>query len=455
MAPRAAQRQDGPGCSPASLRSKVCLARDARSRRQAGQLGSGRRLWRRCPDRRRRQSRSVTWLPRCQWEVLLVHRVVTASTAVPFATSSKSTWAERSGPSDASSSSRRTRRKKKRKKKFLKTSSGPLHRQGWRRSCALQRQVPAVHCVHSVHLRLVDIPVVLQRQVPTVPPSPSWCSSGWLCWLRCPSAVFLLVFAGQDIWHLGRLGPQGQFRPGWLCWLRCTSAVFLLVVAGQDLQHLGRYDRGMYKAGIAGDNAPRAVFVSLVGRPMMLGIMLWSRWTVATWCPCSDCSYVPVAVHGYRRPCCAGRTGSLPRRGAEAGSMVQTVHLTMDILQLLNTVADVPVVRSCNSCSPLNSGLVVACPLCATTGAEWFGVQKTAFVPQLQRSGSVSGFFFTALYTVQGRGRVHRDTVPIIRCISCGVIDKHFVVTSCVHHNHHNQVYNKACLWFVLCVALL
>ena len=29
----------------------------------------------------------------------------------------------------------------------------------------------------------------------------------------------------------------------------------------------------MYKAGIAGDNAPRAVFSSLVRRPMMLGIM--------------------------------------------------------------------------------------------------------------------------------------------------------------------------------------
>ena len=31
LAPRAAQRQDGPGCSPAALRSEVCWARDARS----------------------------------------------------------------------------------------------------------------------------------------------------------------------------------------------------------------------------------------------------------------------------------------------------------------------------------------------------------------------------------------------------------------------------------------
>ena len=30
---------------------------------------------------------------------------------------------------------------------------------------------------------------------------------------------------------------------------------------------------GLYKAGIVGDNAPRALFSSLVGRPMMFGIM--------------------------------------------------------------------------------------------------------------------------------------------------------------------------------------
>ena len=54
-------------------------------------------------------------------------------------------------------------------------------------------------------------------------------------------------------------------------------------------------------------------------------------------------------VHGGRRPCCAGRAGSFPRRGTETVSMVQTVRLTMDILQLLITVADVPVARSCSS----------------------------------------------------------------------------------------------------------
>ena len=50
---------------------------------------------------------------------------------------------------------------------------------------------------------------------------------------------------------------------------------------------------GMYKAGIAGDTAPRAVLSSLVGRPMMLGIMagmvqkdsyaLQWQWHVQVW----------------------------------------------------------------------------------------------------------------------------------------------------------------------------
>ena len=53
--------------------------------------------------------------------------------------------------------------------------------------------------------------------------------------------------------------------------------------------------------------------------------------------------------HGGRRPCCTGRSGSFLRRGTEAVSMVQTVRLTMDIQQLLITVADVPVARSCSS----------------------------------------------------------------------------------------------------------
>ena len=49
------------------------------------------------------------------------------------------------------------------------------------------------------------------------------------------------------------------------------------------------------------------------------------------------------------------------------------------------------------------------------------------------------GIFKGLVHRYRAGGRVHRDTVPIIRCISCGVMDKHFVVTSCLHHNHHNH----------------
>ena len=58
--------------------------------------------------------------------------------------------------------------------------------------------------------------------------------------------------------HAALVSTTTVCAQGWLCWLRCASAVFFFVVAGQDLRHLGRYDQkdscfGMYKAGIAGD----------------------------------------------------------------------------------------------------------------------------------------------------------------------------------------------------------
>ena len=78
--------------------------------------------------------------------------------------------------------------------------------------------------------------------------------------------------------HAALVSTTAVCAQGRKCWFRCASVVFFLVVAGQDLRHLGRYDPkdsycGMYKAGIAGDNAPRAVFSFLVRRSMMRGIM--------------------------------------------------------------------------------------------------------------------------------------------------------------------------------------
>ena len=106
-----------------------------------------------------------------------------------------------------------------------------------------------------------------------------------------------------------------------------------------------------------------------------------------------------VRVHGYRRPCCAGPAGSLPRRGAELLNTVAVVPVVVSqVLQFSR--ADVERQPSSHCCSLLNSGLVVACPLCA----GWFGVQKTALVPQLQCSDMVSGDFLGPCTQVQGRG---------------------------------------------------
>ena len=37
---------------------------------------------------------------------------------------------------------------------------------------------------------------------------------------------------------------------------------------------------GMVKAGFAGDDAPRAVFPSIVGRPRHQGVMIWRRFGI-------------------------------------------------------------------------------------------------------------------------------------------------------------------------------
>ena len=84
---------------------------------------------------------------------------------------------------------------------------------------------------------------------------------------------------------------------------------------------------------------------------------------------------------------------------------------------------------------------VVACPLCARTVAGWFRVQKTAKVSQLQCSDTVSGDFFKGpVHRYRAEGRVHRDTAPIIRCLTFGGMDRHVIKTHRQNHHHH-----KAC----------
>ena len=123
----------------------------------------------------------------------------------------------------------------------------------------------------------VDIPFVPQRQillVQTIQQTTEFLQLLYVSGGRC------LCCAGRAC-HATLVSTTAVCAQGWLCWLRCASAVFLLVVAGQDLRHLGRYDQtdscsGMYKAGIAVDIAPRAVFSSLFRRPMMRGIIAFT-----------------------------------------------------------------------------------------------------------------------------------------------------------------------------------
>ena len=132
---------------------------------------------------------------------------------------------------------------------------------------------------------------------------------GWLCWLRCASAVFLLVFGimagifqkdsccgmykadyagcdalravsfpgsqGHDARHHASMDQNdsccGMYKAG-LCWLRCTSRCFLFPGSqAHDARHHAGMDRkdsccGMYKAGYAGQTVVIPQLQFLAGR---------------------------------------------------------------------------------------------------------------------------------------------------------------------------------------------
>ena len=150
-----------------------------------------------------------------------------------------------------------------------------------------------------------------------------WHVQGWFaCYVAPPRCALFLV--GRSM----KLGIMAGMPEGQLC--ACS---------------------GTYKAGIAGDNAPRAVFSTLVRRRMMLCIMsvlvqkdFFSSSTSLSCCRgrsscpglfCRSQSFPSCCdVSGCRCPCCAGRVGSLPCRDAEAGSHGQACWRTIDISQL-------------------------------------------------------------------------------------------------------------------------
>ena len=115
------------------------------------------------------------------------------------------------------------------------------------------------------------------------------CAHGWLCWLRCASAVFLLIF-GKMAGIFQKDSCCGMYKTGYA---GCAAPragfsssvrrpMMLGIMAGMDQNDSCC---SMYKAGYAGCNALRAVSFSLVRRPMMLGIMpVWTGRTVAVAC---------------------------------------------------------------------------------------------------------------------------------------------------------------------------
>ena len=172
-----------------------------------------------------------------------------------------------------------------------------------------------------------------------------WHVHGWFIWLRCTSRYVPLLASPSPgcfilaVWTRRTVAVACTYSLPWSAGPGCLSS------SGMDQEDSCS---SMFKAGIAGANAPRAVFVSLVLRPMMLASWpAWSRWTVAVSCArlvflvqlwgfrncstrlstsllfrssrifpqwpfygpdsSSDLFTSTVAVHDGRGPCCAGR----------------------------------------------------------------------------------------------------------------------------------------------------
>ena len=161
--------------------------------------------------------------------------------------------------------------------------------------------------------------------------------------------MFLLVVAGQDLRHLGRYDQKdrcsGMYKAG-IDGDTALRAVFsslvgrprmLVILAGMDQNDICS---GMYKAGVAGDNAPRAVFSFLVRRSMMRGIMAGIDQN-------DSCDMVPtfrlLTVDSPQLQFI--QVVDISFVAQRQSLMVQTVRRTTDAPQLLYTVIDVPAVQ--------------------------------------------------------------------------------------------------------------
>ena len=125
--------------------------------------------------------------------------------------------------------------------------------------------------------------------------------SGGRC-LRCAGRACHAALVSQ--WQFAPEAGYAGYDAPRLCSSWLLQAKFFLAV--MDQKDSGS---GVYYAGIACDNAPRAVFLGLQAHDARHHGRYGTRRTVKIWCPwsdCSNCGVSTVAVHRCRRHLCHG-----------------------------------------------------------------------------------------------------------------------------------------------------
>ena len=143
----------------------------------------------------------------------------------------------------------------------------------------------------------------------------------------------------------------------------------------------------LYNAGYAGCDAPRALFVSLVLRPMMLGVMAG----IDQMDSCSVMCKAGLLVQLWSfRSCSSSQVEQdISPSWRSCRSMVQTVFL-----------------HRCSTRWPMSL-------LCRSSCFPGFVAKETVEISQLLRGGvGLMGGFFRALYTGTGPGVVSTGTRP-------------------------------------------
>ena len=166
--------------------------------------------------------------------------------------------------------------------------------------------------VHTV----VDVLVALVMQVPLYLAATLFGVHQWSTGL-CPRNVRIQLSLVRQ-----RIHAQASDHGGWFFLLRRTPRCFFLFCRSMMLGIMAGVVQkdsysGMCQAGISGETLEIPQLQFLAGRRVPFRAAKTALHGPAL---SEDHRDFAVAVHGDRCPCCAGRAGSLPRRGAEAVS---------------------------------------------------------------------------------------------------------------------------------------